>query len=285
MTNNTAYATTPTQKLAVAGETFAYREIGPSDGTPIVMLHHFTAVIDDWDPAVLDGLATQYRILAFDNRGVGGSTGTVPASIDDMAKDAVAFIQALGLTKVHLLGFSMGGFVAQAITLAHPELVEKLLLTGTGPSGLGGDMNGLVPLVQNSMARAEKENKHPKHFLFFAETVTSQSAGTDFIARLDTRTPDDRVPAISEEGMGAHVGAITAWAATDDARTAEIQNTTFIANGDNDVMIPTKYAFRLHELIPNSHLSIYPDAGHGGIFQYHELFVAQALEFLEGTPA
>lgn len=277
------YANTPTKKLEVAGETFTYRETG--EGAPLVMLHHFTGVIDDWDPAIVDGLSSKYRVIVFDNRGVGGSSGAVPATIGEMAEDAFAFIQALGLSNVILHGFSMGGFVAQAIALEHPNLVDKLILSGTGSSGLGDDMKGLMPLVQDSMARAAEENKHPKNFLFFSDSQTSQSAGDDFLTRLDTRTSDDRVPSISEQGMGAHVGAIGAWSTIDDARTAQIQHPTFIANGDNDAMIPTKHAFRLHQLIPNSRLSIYPDSGHGGIFQHHNLFVEQALNFLNEPAA
>ncbi len=274
------FASVPTKNIEVNGQTIAYRETGPSDGFPLVMLHHFTGVIDDWDPAIIDGLASTYRVIVFDNVGVGGSTGQVPGTIDQMATDAIAFIQALGLNKVHLFGFSMGGFVAQAVAFENPDLIEKLILTGTGTSGLGDHMNGLVPQLQDSFARAAKENKHPKHFLFFTETAESQSAGDGFLGRLNTRTKDDRVPVITEQGMGAHVTAILTWAAVDDARTAQIQHPTFIANGDNDVMIPTKNSFRLHELLPNSELSIYPDSGHGGIFQYNELFVEQALEFL-----
>lgn len=274
------FATVPTKTVEVNGQTIAYRETGRNDGYPLVMLHHFTGVIDDWDPAIVDGLASKYRVIVFDNVGVGSSTGEVPGSIDQMAKDAISFIRALGLSKIHLLGFSMGGFVAQAIALEKPELIEKLILAGTGPSGLGGDMNGLGPLVQGSMRRAAEENKHPKHFLFFTETAESQAAGDAFIGRLQSRTPDDRVPAITKQGMGAHVSAIMTWAAVDDARTAQIQHPTFIANGDNDVMIPTKHSYRLHQLISNSLLSIYPDSGHGGIFQHHELFIKQALDFL-----
>ena len=169
------YSKVPTQTVSVGNETFTYREVGPKNGQPIVFLHHFLAVIDHWDPAVVDGLAAEYRVIVFDNRGIGGSTGSVPNSIDAMADDAVAFMRALGLQRTHLMGFSMGGFVAQTIAYKYPHLVDKLILTGTGPSNLD-NAEGLSALIKQAFAYAIKNNKHRKHFLFFTQSEESQAA-------------------------------------------------------------------------------------------------------------
>lgn len=282
---STTYSHVPTRTVDVDGVPFAYRELGPTGGTPIVFLHHFTAVQDDWDPAVIDGLARRYRVITFDNKGVGGSGGTVPPTIEEMAADAIAFIRALGLSKVHLLGFSMGGFVAQVIAMTHPELIDRLLLTGTGPSGIDNEADSLPQLVQTAMAKATEQNKHAKHFLFFSQTPESQAAADAFLARLRERS-EDRVTPVTQQAIVAHVAAIQAWGQVDPSRLPKLTHPTFVANGDDDVMVATERSFQLRKLIPNARLSIYPNAGHGGIFQYHELFVAQAMAFLdEGSNA
>ena len=278
-TQNLSYSNSKTKRITVNGEMFAYRELGPANGKPLVMLHHFLAVIDHWDPAMIDEFAKEYRVIVFDNRGIGGSTGIVSHSIDAMADDAGAFIKELGLGQIHLLGFSMGGFVAQTVAYKYPELVDKLILAGTGSSNIE-NTEDLPSLVQKALVFAKENNKHHKHYLFFTQSEESQAAADAFMARLDKRTPDDRVPISDEKVMVAHVKAIRTWATKDDEWVASIKHPTFIANGDEDIMVNTKYSMRLHELIPNSRLSIYPNAGHGGIFQYHSLFTKQALEFL-----
>lgn len=270
----------PTRTVDVDGVPFAYRDLGQGSGTPIVLLHHFTAVIDDWDPRILDGLAGSHRVIAFDNRGVGGTGGETPKTVGEMADDAVAFISALGLTKVHLLGFSMGGFVAQVIAIRHPDLIAKLILAGTGPAGTGGEPGGFAAMVQGAAQKAAASGKHIKHLLFFSPTPSSQAAGDAFLARLQERT-EDRVPPLRQEAMMAHIAAISAWAQDDSSSLSSVQHPTFIANGDDDTMVPTPLSLELRKQIANSRLSIYPDAGHGGIFQYHDLFVEQTLDFLE----
>lgn len=278
------YSTTPTLRRDVDGESFAYREVGDGEGPPLVLLNHLNAVIDDWDPAVVDGLAARHRVIVFDNRGVGGSTGKVPTSFDDYAKDAVAFIKSLGLTRVYLLGFSMGGFSAQLIAANHPDLVDRLIIAGSGPSGI--NTKGDVPtMMKRAYAWASENGKHLKHYIFFRQTPTSQSAGDEFLARLDSRDPGDRVPTITPEGTAAHFAAIADWGTREDEWVRQIFQPTFIANGDADIMVPTRFSFRLLELIPHARMSIYPDAGHAGIFQHHELFVAQALDFLSDPSA
>lgn len=273
-----SYKFSPTNYVEFDGVKFAYREIGRKGGVPLVLLHHFTAVIDEWDPKIVDGLAQRHHVIVFDNRGVGGSGGETPHSIYEMAEDAASFIRTLGHEQVDLLGFSMGGYIAQALTIAHPKLVRKLVLAGTGPAGIA-KTSGPFARTQEVRAQAVALEKHPKHFLFFPQTEAGQIAANDFLSRIGERTVD-RVKPTSEKTVEAHVAAITAWAKEDEARTSEIQQAVLIVNGDDDVMVPTHRSFDLHRLIKNSTLSIYPEAGHGGIFQYHEIFVQQALAFL-----
>ena len=193
----TAFNDAPTQTVKVDGADFAYRVIGDAGGPPIVLLHHLTGVLDDWDPAVIDGLAQQRRVIIFDNRGVGRSQGKTPDSVEAMAKDAIAFIGALGLTKVDLIGFSLGGFIAQVIAHDRPDIVRRMILAGTGPAGGKGTSN-LGAILQDAFQNAAAQKKHPKHFLFFSQTETSQAAADAFLQRLQVRK-NDRDPAASNE--------------------------------------------------------------------------------------
>jgi len=268
-----------TRTVDVDGATFAYREIGPETGVPLVLLHHFTAVLDDWDPAVVDGLAAEHRVILFDQRGVGSSTGTTPDSVEAMGADAAAFVRALGLTQVDLLGFSLGGMVAQVVAQEHPELVRRVILAGTSPAGDAGPAN-ILTVLQDAVQRATAAGKHPKHFLFFSPTASSQAAADAFLARLDERTAD-RDPAATNETIGAQVTALAKWEqSSSPAGLAEVRRPVLVVNGDDDTMVPTISSFNLARLLPDAQLSIYPDAGHGALFQHHELFVRQALDFL-----
>jgi pimeloyl-ACP methyl ester carboxylesterase len=245
----------------------------------VVFLHHFTAVLDDWDPALVDGIAAEHRVILVDLRGVGGSGGTTPDSVEAMAADAVAFLDALGLGAVDLFGYSLGGMVAQVIVQQRPDLVRRVILAGTAPAGdQGPAATGAV--LQAAIENAGAEGKHPKHFLFFSPTATSQAAGDAFLARLDERTEDRDSPA-SNESIGAQLTALAKWEqGTSPAGLTNVNKPVLVVNGDNDTMLPTISSFHLAQLLPDAQLSIYPDAGHGGIFQYHDAFVAQALEFL-----
>ena len=268
-----------TKTVDVGGTPFAYREVGPATGVPVVFLHHFTAVLDDWDPAVVDGIAAERRVILVDLRGVGGSGGTTPDSIEAMAEDAVAFLEALGLPTVDLLGFSLGGAVAQVIVQRRPDLVRRVILAGTAPAGdQGAAATGAV--LQAALEKAGAQGKHPKHFLFFSPTATSQAAADAFLARLDERTQDRDAP-VTNETIGAQLTALAKWeqGASPDG-LANVDKPVLVVNGDDDTMLPTISSFHLAQLLPDAELSIYPDSGHGGIFQYHDLFVAQALEFL-----
>jgi pimeloyl-ACP methyl ester carboxylesterase len=275
---STTFKTAPTQSVDVNGTRFVYREIGGKGGVPVVFLHHVTGVLDDWDPRVVDGLAAKHHVIAFDNRGVGASGGATPTTIEAMARDAVAVIGALGFSKVDLLGFSLGGFVAQAIVQQRPDLVRKIILAGTGPAG--GEGIGNVGVLPEAIAKATAANKHPKHFLFFTQTHNGQAAADAFLQRLKERTEDLDTP-VSNETIQAQSAAIGAWARGDATSLGAVQHPVLVANGDDDAMVPTPNSFELARRLPNAELSIFPDAGHGGIFQYHAAFVQQALAFLE----
>ncbi|MCL6417804.1 alpha/beta hydrolase [Aestuariirhabdus sp. Z084] len=273
------YSSTATQSISTNGVTFAYRELGVEHQETIILLNHFLAVIDDWDPAIVDGLATEYRVIVFDNEGLGGSTGTVDTTIDGMADNAANFIKALELSNVHVFGFSMGGFVAQSLAHKYPDLVSKLVLAGTGPSNIA-NTHELPNLLKKSFMYAQKNNKHRKNFLFFTQSKESQIAADEFVSRLGARIKSDRVKRSDQHVVAAHVGAIQRWAKKGNNWLSNIQQPTLIINGDKDIMVDTKYSFELHKVLPNSQMSIYPNAGHGAIFQYHDLFVKQVLAFL-----
>src|SRR5881628_3016126 len=179
----------PTRTINAGAVKFAYRELGPRGGVPLVFLHHLTAVLDDWDPRVVDGIAAKRRVITFDNRGIGASSGSVPHTVEEMARDAVAFIRALGLEQVDLLGFSLGGGVAQVIAMEEPELVRKVILAGTGPAG-GGGINQVTKVAVKAYVRGALTLKDPKHYLFFTRTPAGKRAAKDYMARLKERTED-----------------------------------------------------------------------------------------------
>lgn len=275
MTSRTA----PTRTVKVGGTLFAYREYGTRTGVPLVLLHHFTAVLDDWDPRVIDGIAAKRHAIAFDNRGVGATGGSVPHTIDEMAADAVAFIRALGYQQVDLLGFSLGGGVAQVITLDHPELVRRVILAGTGPRG-GGGIEKMPVIAGSAYTKAALTRRDPRHFLFFNRNATGKRAATDYMARLKERTAD-RDKRISMQARLAQLKAIREAGLGTPHDLSKITQPVFVANGDNDVMVASSHSEDLARRIPNAKLTIYPDSGHGGVFQYHHEFVPSVLEFLE----
>jgi pimeloyl-ACP methyl ester carboxylesterase len=278
-TATTSWNNTPTQTLDVGGTPFAYRELGPRGGTPLVFLHHFTAVLDDWDPRVIDGIAAHRHVVTFDNRGIGATGGKVPQTLDEMAADAAAFIRALGHEKVDLIGFSIGGGVAQEVTLANPDLVRRLILAGTGVRG-GGGLTKMPLIVGGAYLKAALTRRDPRHFLFFNRNPAGKRAAVEYIARLQERTTD-RDKAISHQARIAQLRAIREAGLGDPRDLSQITQPTLVANGDNDVMVASSQSRELAERIPNAKLTIYPDSGHGGIFQYHEQFVPAVLEFLE----
>ena len=268
----------PTRTIQAGGVEFAYRQLGPSTGVPVVFLTHLAAVLDNWDPRVVDGIAAERRVIAFDNRGVGASGGSTPTTIEEMATDAVSFIRALGFDQVDLFGFSMGGMIAQVIAQREPRLVRKIILAGTGPAG-GEGIEKVTRITYLDIARGQLTRQDPKQFLFFTRTPNGRAAGKEFLARLKERT-DDRDKAISVRSLRAQLKAIHRWGQQQPADLASIHQPVLVLNGESDRMVPTKNTVDLDRRLPNSELVIYPDAGHGGVFQFHEDFVKRALEFL-----
>jgi pimeloyl-ACP methyl ester carboxylesterase len=276
--SNATWKNAPTHTINAGGVEFAYRQLGPRTGVPVVFLTHLAAGLDNWDPRVVDGIAAEHRVIAFDNRGVGASSGSTPTTIEEMARDAVTFIRALGFEQVDLFGFSMGGMIAQVIAQQEPELVRKMIIAGTGPAG-GEGIEKVTRISYLDIARGALTRQDPKQYLFFTRTPNGRRAGKDFLARLEERT-SDRDKAISVRSFRAQLKAIHRWAQQTPADLGSIHQPVLVMNGESDRMVPTKNTVDLDQRLRNSQLVIYPDAGHGGVFQFHEDFVKRAVEFL-----
>jgi pimeloyl-ACP methyl ester carboxylesterase len=274
----TTWKATPTRRIRANGVDFAYRELGTDTGVPVVFLHHLTAVLDDWDPRVIDGIAAHHRVIAFDNRGVGATSSKVPTNIDQMGADAIAFIRALGLTKVDLLGFSLGGGVAQMVALQEPDLVRRMILAGTGPRG-GGGIEQITKIFVIAYLKAALTLSDPRNFLFFPRTPEGKSAASDYLRRLKERT-HDRDKSISIQARVAQLKAIRAAGLSAPDDLSVITQPVLVANGDHDLMVDSSLSADMARRIPNAELKIYPRSGHGGVFQHHETFVADVLRFL-----
>ena len=274
----TAYKDAPARTVTAGDVTFAYRELGPKNGVPVIFLVHLAANLDNWDPRVIDPIARRHHVIAFDNRGVGASSGKVPGTVEAMADDAYTFITALGHDTVDIFSFSLGGMIAQALVVKHPRLVRKLILTGTGPAG-GKGMDKVAGVTYADIARATFSHKDPKEFLFFNRNSTGKPAAKAFVERLEERTAD-RDKKVAVKAFLTQLKAIKRWARSNPVDLSTITQPTLIANGDNDRMVPSVLSEDLHRRIKNSELIIYPDSGHGGIFQFHDQFVPVALEFL-----
>jgi len=275
----TTFKDAPTKTIDVGGTPFAYRELGPATGVPVIFLHHLGAVLDNWDPRAVDGIAAKRHVVTFDNRGVGASGGKTPSTIEEMARDAVAFIRALGFDQVDLFGFSMGGMIAQVIAQTEPQLVRKLVLAGTGPAG-GEGIDKVTAITYLDMARGALTFKDPKTYLFFTRTANGKAAAKAYMARLKERT-NDRDKPISILSFRAQLKAIHSWGKQAPADLSSIDHPVLVMNGDHDRMVPTPNTFDMAKRFPNAELKIYPDAGHGGVFQYHDEFVPEVLDFLE----
>lgn len=268
----------PTRTIDVGGVTFAYRDLGPDSGVPVIFLHHLMAVLDDWDPRVIDGVAAHRRVIAFDNRGVGASGGSVPHTVEEMGRDAIAFIRALGLKKVDLLGFSLGGGVAQMVVLQAPEIVRRIILAGTGPRG-GGGIDEITRIAVIAYLKAALTLSDPRNFLFFPRTPDGKGAAKDYFCRLKERTKDRDKP-ISLQARRAQLKAIgtAGLSAPDDLSV--ITQPVFVVNGDRDLMVSSSHSADMARRLPNAKLTIYPDSGHGGVFQHYRAFVPAVLDFL-----
>ena len=273
--------TAPTQFLQVKNETYAYRRFGGGGAHPLVFLQHFMGTLDNWDPAVTDPLAAGREVILFDNAGIGRSTGKVPETVRGMAAHALAFLDALGLERADLLGFSLGGMVAQEIAIARPSLVRKMLLVGTAPEGGEEIMRMEKPELKTIFASNLSSSQRLVK-LFFAPTASSQAAGEAFTARLSQRN-QDREPTSGPDVAKAQIAAFRAWEAFTGERFAqlrEISQPCLVASGVFDILIPVKNSYLLSEHLPNSVLLTYPDSGHGSLFQFHESFTRHAASFL-----
>jgi pimeloyl-ACP methyl ester carboxylesterase len=269
----------PTLSIDVDKTNFVYRQLGPDTDIPVIFLNHLAAELDRWDPRLIDGIAKRRKVIVFNNRGVGASEGKTPMSVEAMARDAVAFIKALGFAQVDLLGFSLGGFISQVIAQEEPQLVRKIILAGTGPAG-GTGIDKVTSITIYDMIKGALTFRHPEYYLFFTESVEGRKAAREFLKRLKERTKD-RDKTVSIPTFIAQLKAIHTWGCQPPADLSRIHHPVLVANGDHDKMVPTSNSVDLARRLPNAELVIYEDAGHGGIFQYHEVFVKKAIEFLE----
>jgi pimeloyl-ACP methyl ester carboxylesterase len=278
MTN--LHDTAPTQCIEARAVKYAYRRFGAAMGTPVVFLQHFRGGLDNWDPKVTDGLARNRPVILFNNAGVASSGGEPVDTVSAMAKHVVTFINALGLKQVDLLGFSLGGFVAQQVGIEYPDLIRRVVLAGTGPQG-GEGMDSFTPKVAEHATRGTPVLEDFL-YLFFSPSETSQAAGRAFWDRRHTRTDQD-IPS-SMAAMGAQAAAIASWGAVPKTdrygQLKNIKQPVLVVNGHDDIMVPTINSFILQQRIPNATLILYPDSGHGAIFQYPDLFVSHAGIFL-----
>ena len=272
------YKNTQTQFINVDGKKVAYRKLGTGTDVPVIYLSHLAAVLDNCDPRVIDGIASQRQIISFDYSGVGASGGSAPFTISEMAKDTIAFIKALGFNKVDLLGFSLGGMVSQEILEQEPQLVRRVILAGTGPRG-GAGMNNVTKITYLDMFRGFATFRDPKFYLFFTQTKNGNDSARQFLGRLKERT-ENRDTKISVKTLNRQLSAIHTWSLQTPADLSKINHPVLVVNGDDDRMVPTINSYDMAKRFPNAELVIYPDAGHGGIFQYHKEFVKSTLEFL-----
>jgi pimeloyl-ACP methyl ester carboxylesterase len=270
--------TAPTRFAVGGGIRFAYRKLGPTTGTPLILLQHFSGNIDAWDPAVVNALAVDRPVIAFDNAGVGRSSGQTPDSVAAMARDAVTFINVLGLSEVDLLGFSLGGCVAQVIAAQYGSLVRKLILVGTAPQG--GEEHLLVVLKE---AFSNTEVPDPRLPLFFTQSAASQAAGKAFLNRVYARKEDRDIDGGSSV-TDPQAKALIIWCATPDhehAMLRAIKQPALLVSGSHDTMLPAVNAYETFKVMSNAQLLLYPDSSHGALFQYHDFFVSHVRTFLD----
>ena len=276
-----AYSGLPNKLVGAANDIdYAYRDTSGEGGVPLVLLQHFRGNLDNWDPALIDALAVNRRVITFDNTGVGGSGGTTPSTVEQMAHDAIAFIAAMDLDEVDILGFSIGSFVAQQVALTRPALVRRLILASAAPQG-AASMHGWAPEVIGAVGKPETS---PEEYLdvFFASSPPSRKAGQEALQRMYART-EDRDTATTWATREAQYDAVCTWGIPDHAllqRLSCLKLPVFVANGDSDPMILPHYSYLLAGLIPQARAKIYPDSAHGFLFQHHTEFAADVEAFL-----
>jgi pimeloyl-ACP methyl ester carboxylesterase len=274
--------TAPTQFIQTKLEKYAYRRFGKGTGLPLLCLQHFTGTLDNWDPAVTDPLALGRDMILFESAGLGRSTGAVPENISGMAAHALAFIDALSLKRVDILGYSLGGMVTQQIALERPSIFRRMILVGTGPRGGEDIMHLEKPSLATFLQDPSLEGYAVLQKIFFAPTESSQAAGAAFINRL-TQRKKDREPISGPKVAQAQMAAFRDWEKFRGERFAnlkDIRQPTLVVNGVRDEMIPVRNSYWLSENLPNAVLLTYPDSGHGSLFQFHESFTRQVAAFL-----
>jgi pimeloyl-ACP methyl ester carboxylesterase len=272
----------PTQFLGAGGETYAYRRFGSGPGLPLLCLQHFTGTLDNWDPAVTDPLAEGREVILFENAGIGLSTGSVPTTVAGMAKHALAFLDSLGFERCDVLGFSLGGMIAQDMVRDRPKVFRRMILVGTGPRGGEDIMHLDKPILATPLGDPTLKGYEVLQKIFFAPTPSSQAAGAAFIERL-MRRQGDREPISGPEVARAQVAAFREWEQPNGERFADLKaiaQPTLVVNGVHDEMIPVRNSYWLSANLPNAVLMTYPDSGHGSLFQFHAAFAAQAAAFL-----
>jgi pimeloyl-ACP methyl ester carboxylesterase len=282
MTTTASNTTAPTQVLDVNGARYAYRRFGNGPARPLLFLQHFTGTLDNWDPAVTDPLASGREVILFDSAGIGRSSGEVPKTVGEMAKHVFAFLDGLGLARCDVLGFSLGGMIAQQMAQDRPSIFRRMILVGTAPRGGDDIMHIEKPILATPMQDPQNRGYAVLQKIFFTPTPASQGAGGAFIARLMKRTAD-REPASGPNVAAAQVAAFREWERFTGERFADlkgIRHPTLVVQGFHDEMIPVRNSYWLAEHLPNAVLLVYPDAAHGSLFQYPESFTGHATEFL-----
>ncbi|MFD3925690.1 alpha/beta fold hydrolase [Streptomyces sp. NPDC058614] len=277
------YESAPNLRTTAAdGVEYAYRDVGPRDGRALVLLQHFRGNLDSWDPALIDALAQHRRVITMDYQGVGGSSGTPADTIEQMAREVLAFTVALGIETFDLLGFSIGSFVAQRVALARPDAVDKVVLASTAPQGARG-MHGWAPEVIGAVGRPQTSAAEYMS-VFFTASEAGRAAGGNTLTRIYSRTDGRDVETDWATRMGQY-DAVTKWGVPNTTLFEELEGLTapvFVANGDSDPMILPKYSYLIAGLLPNATVKIYEDAAHGFLFQYYEEFASDVITFLDG---
>jgi pimeloyl-ACP methyl ester carboxylesterase len=279
---NASNTTAPTQFLQVSNETYAYRRFGSGPGLPLLFLQHFTGTLDNWDPAVTNPLASGREVILFESAGLGRSTGKVPDAIAGMAKHALAFLDELSLRSCDVLGFSLGGMVAQQMAQDRPSIFRRMILVGTAPRGGEDIMHLDKPSLAKYLGDPKLQGYTILQKIFFAPTESSQKAGAAFIERLTQRT-EDREPISGPAVAQAQMAAFRDWEKFTGQRFANLKSIPhpiLVVNGIYDEMIPVQNSYWLSANLPNAVLLTYPDSGHGSLFQFHESFTRQAAAFL-----